>query len=90
MEITHANAGSNFANAAKGNAFGIFTMYTLQTHDIGEVWGGTITYEQSHLAEFAAAITDFVANNQEPRSCRPKLHLGPRKPYQLPEGRFVL
>ena len=51
-----------------GNAFGIVTMYTLHTYDIGDVWGGEITYDPSQLSNLNAALTDFIANNQDPRA----------------------
>lgn len=43
-------------------------MYTLQTYDIGDIWGGQMTYDPSHLTEINEAITNFIANNQDPRA----------------------
>jgi hypothetical protein len=51
-----------------GNAFGVVTMYTLKTYDIGEVWGGERTYGPDQLNKINAAITDFISDSQDPRA----------------------
>ncbi|KAK4889592.1 hypothetical protein LTR27_011670 [Elasticomyces elasticus] len=51
-----------------GNAFGVVTMYTYQTHDIGEAWGGGRTYGPEQLDKLNAAIAEFISGNQDPRA----------------------
>jgi hypothetical protein len=43
-------------------------MYTLQTYDIGEVWGGERTYGADQLDLINAAITDFISDSQDSRA----------------------
>ncbi|KAK5739430.1 hypothetical protein LTR17_005335 [Elasticomyces elasticus] len=49
-----------------GNAFGVVTTYTFQTHDIGDVWGGGRTYGPEQLDKLNAAIAEFISGNQDP------------------------
>ncbi len=44
------------------------TTYTFQTHDIGEIWGGSRTYSSDQLDKINAAITSFITDNQDPRA----------------------
>jgi hypothetical protein len=51
-----------------GNMIGIVTMYTLITYDIGEVWGGDMTWDPKYMSEINAAISGFTANNKDSRA----------------------
>ena len=43
-------------------------MYTLQTYDIDDIWGGEMTFDAKYLSRFTAAIASFTANNSDPRA----------------------
>jgi len=43
-------------------------MYTLKTYDIGEVWGGEMAWDPKYLSKINAAISNFTANNKDPRA----------------------
>lgn len=55
-------------NVYSGNIFAVVTMFTLKTHDIGDVWGGEMVFTVDKLTEVSSAITNFVANNDDPKA----------------------
>ncbi|KAK2757544.1 hypothetical protein FQN54_004513 [Arachnomyces sp. PD_36] len=70
--IVNANETSNtdlyWALRGGGSIFAVVTMFTLKTHDIGDIWGGQMVFTVDKLTEVSAAITNFVANNDDPKA----------------------
>ncbi|KAH9905709.1 FAD-binding domain-containing protein [Xylariomycetidae sp. FL2044] len=56
------------AMKGSGSQFGIVTKFQVQTHPIGQVWGGSRTYDASKGEELMSALHNFVA----PESADPK------------------
>lgn len=47
---------------------GIVTKFTLKTHPIGQVWGGTRTYDVTKLPAIINATQHFIQNNNDPKA----------------------
>ncbi|KAJ9194128.1 putative FAD dependent oxidoreductase [Paecilomyces variotii] len=62
--IVNANKDENqdlfYALKGGGNNFGIVTAYTLQTHPIGQVWGGNYIFPGSKSPEVLEATRTFT------------------------------
>ena len=43
-------------------------MFTLKAYDIGDVWGGRMTFHQKYLHNFTSALADFIENNRDPKA----------------------
>ncbi|KAF1851591.1 FAD binding domain-containing protein [Cucurbitaria berberidis CBS 394.84] len=57
------------AMRGSGSQFGIVTKYTVQTHAIGDVWGGFCIYDASQEDKLYAALHTFVADGaQDPKA----------------------
>jgi len=56
------------AMRGSGSQFGIVTQFTIKTHPIGKVWGGTRLYAENKADELYAALHEFVpANADDPK-----------------------
>ncbi|KAH6907376.1 hypothetical protein BKA70DRAFT_1285569 [Coprinopsis sp. MPI-PUGE-AT-0042] len=64
--------GSDIFYALQGgvNNFGIVTSFTLKTHPIGKVWGGTLTYPADKLEALINATAEYSTNGSldEPKA----------------------
>jgi hypothetical protein len=64
--------GSEIFYALQGgvNNFGIVTSFTLKTHPIGKVWGGTLTYPEDKLEALINATAEYSTNGSldEPKA----------------------
>ncbi|KAH8728272.1 hypothetical protein GQ44DRAFT_609234 [Phaeosphaeriaceae sp. PMI808] len=66
-----ASAAPDLTQAMRGSGaqFGIVTKYTVKVHPIGQVWGGTCTYDAQQSDTLYAALHNFVANGaQDPKA----------------------
>jgi FAD/FMN-containing dehydrogenase len=66
-----AAANPDLAQAMRGSGsqFGVVTKYTVKTHPIGKVWGGSCIYDESKKDALYAALHNFVANGaQDPKA----------------------
>jgi hypothetical protein len=43
-------------------------MFTLKTHNMDDIWGGEMIFTADKLPEVSTAITNFVANNDDPKA----------------------
>ena len=43
-------------------------MFTLKTHDMGQVWGGELVFTPDRLTDVSAAISNFIAKNEDPKA----------------------
>ncbi|KAK8058618.1 hypothetical protein PG994_009066 [Apiospora phragmitis] len=51
-----------------GNAFGVVTRYTVQSHPIGKFYAGTLIYVLDHAQKVLEATHDFIAYNIDPKA----------------------
>ncbi|KAK7996205.1 hypothetical protein PG991_015672 [Apiospora marii] len=71
--ITTASAGSNpdlflGLRGGGGNAFGIVTRYTVESHPIDTFYAGTLIYALDHKQAVLEAVRDFIAHNEDPKA----------------------
>ncbi|KAK6850521.1 hypothetical protein PG987_000155 [Apiospora arundinis] len=71
--ITTASATSNpdllfGLRGGGGNAFGIVTRYTVQSHPVGKFYAGTLIYVLDHAQAVLDAARDFIAYNTNPKA----------------------
>ncbi|KAK8032343.1 hypothetical protein PG990_002077 [Apiospora arundinis] len=71
--ITTASATSNpdlffGLRGGGGNAFGIVTRYTVQSHPINRFYAGTIIYVLDHAQAVLDAVRDFITYNTDPKA----------------------
>lgn len=66
-----SHADLHYALCGGGNQYAIVSKMTLKTYDIGvngTVWGGVRTYTADKHKNLLAAITNFVAGNDDPKA----------------------
>ncbi|KAK8035101.1 hypothetical protein PG993_010096 [Apiospora rasikravindrae] len=71
--ITTASATSNpdlffGLRGGGGNAFGIVTRYTVQSHLVGKFYAGTLIYVLDHAQKVLEATRDFIKYNTDPKA----------------------
>ncbi|KAF1828922.1 FAD binding domain-containing protein [Decorospora gaudefroyi] len=66
-----AAANPDLAQAMRGSVgqFGIVTQFKAKVHHMGDVWGGSCTYDETKDEELYAALHDFIPNGpQDPKA----------------------